>query len=118
MLRRLTRKTYPYYNNIRRKEKVSSGYNKELDELRALQTDSGAFLADLEARERGRTGIPNLRVAYNNVHGFYIEITNAHAKNQRFREPAGFRAKARKRPAAAWRPKHGENAKPRAPRSI
>ena len=59
---------------------IAGGYNKELDELRALQTDSGAFLAELEARERGRTGIPNLRVAYNNVHGFYIEITHAHAE--------------------------------------
>src|SRR5438445_10672623 len=58
---------------------IADGYNKELDELRALQTDSGTFLAELESRERARTGIPNLRVAYNNVHGFYIEITNAHA---------------------------------------
>jgi DNA mismatch repair protein MutS len=58
---------------------IANGYNKELDELRALQTDSGTFLAELESRERARTGIPNLRVAYNNVHGFYIEITNAHA---------------------------------------
>ncbi len=58
---------------------IADGYSKELDELRALQTDSGTFLAELEQRERARTGIPNLRVAYNNVHGFYIEITNAHA---------------------------------------
>ncbi|HET7763546.1 MAG TPA: DNA mismatch repair protein MutS [Burkholderiales bacterium] len=58
---------------------IADGYHDELDELRALQTDSGTFLAELEARERARTGIPNLRVAYNNVHGFYIEITNAHA---------------------------------------
>jgi DNA mismatch repair protein MutS len=58
---------------------IANGYNQELDELRVLQTDSGAFLASLETRERERTGIPNLRVAYNNVHGFYIEITNAHA---------------------------------------
>src|SRR2546430_2765246 len=58
---------------------IANGYNRELDELRALQTDSGTFLAELEGRERNRTGIPNLRVAYNNVHGFYIEITNAHA---------------------------------------
>ena len=58
---------------------IADGYHKELDELRALQTDSGTFLAELEQRERARTGIPNLRVAYNNVHGFYIEITNAHA---------------------------------------
>jgi DNA mismatch repair protein MutS len=58
---------------------IADGYHKDLDELRALQTDSGTFLAELEQRERARTGIPNLRVAYNNVHGFYIEITNAHA---------------------------------------
>src|SRR5438309_3668112 len=58
---------------------IADGYNKELDELRELQTDSGSFLAELEQRERARAGIPNLRVAYNSVHGFYIEITNAHA---------------------------------------
>src|SRR5882762_8931 len=58
---------------------IANGYSRELDELRALQTDSGEFLTELERRERARTGIPNLRVAYNNVHGFYIEITNAHA---------------------------------------
>src|SRR5712691_3824204 len=58
---------------------IADGYSKELDELRGLQTHSGKFLAELEQRERGRTGIPNLRVAYNNVHGFYIEITNAHS---------------------------------------
>src|SRR5882762_8494471 len=58
---------------------IANGYSRELDELRALQTDSGTFLAELESRERARTGIPNLRVAYNSVHGFYIEITNAHA---------------------------------------
>ncbi len=58
---------------------IADGYSRELDELRALQTDSGTFLTELEQRERSRTGIPNLRVAYNNVHGFYIEITNAHA---------------------------------------
>jgi DNA mismatch repair protein MutS len=58
---------------------IADGCSRELDELRALQTDSGTFLSELEARERARTSIPNLRVAYNNVHGFYIEITNAHA---------------------------------------
>jgi DNA mismatch repair protein MutS len=58
---------------------IADGYSEELDELRALQTHSGEFLAELERRERDRTGIANLRVAYNNVHGFYIEITNAHA---------------------------------------
>src|SRR6266851_3132744 len=66
---------------------IADGYNKELDELRELQTHSGKFLAELEQHERGRTGIPNLRVAYNNVHGFYIEITNAHAS----KVPADYR---------------------------
>ena len=66
---------------------IANGYSRELDELRALQTDSGTFLAELESRERARTGIPNLRVAYNSVHGFYIEITNAHAQ----KVPADYR---------------------------
>src|SRR5499426_1470294 len=58
---------------------IAAGYSAELDELRALQTNAGEFLVALEARERERTGIPNLRVEYNRVHGFYIEVTNAHA---------------------------------------
>jgi DNA mismatch repair protein MutS len=58
---------------------IAGGYSKELDELRTLQTRSGEFLAELEVRERSRTGIPSLRVAYNSVHGFYVEITNTHA---------------------------------------
>jgi DNA mismatch repair protein MutS len=58
---------------------IAAGYSAELDELRALQSNAGDFLVQLEARERQRTGIPNLRVEYNRVHGFYIEVTNAHA---------------------------------------
>jgi len=58
---------------------IADGYAAELDELRRLQTHAGEFLAALEARERERTGIPNLRVAYNHVHGYYIEVTNAQA---------------------------------------
>jgi DNA mismatch repair protein MutS len=58
---------------------IADCYNPELDELRAMQTNNGEFLIALEARERERTGIPNLKVEYNRVHGFYIEITNAHA---------------------------------------
>ena len=56
---------------------IADGYSADLDELRALQTHSGDFLAQLEVRERERTGIPNLRVEYNRVHGFFIEVTNA-----------------------------------------
>ena len=51
---------------------------RELDELRAIDANCGAFLVALEARERERTGIANLKVEYNRVHGFYIEVTNAH----------------------------------------
>ncbi len=58
---------------------IAPGYSAELDELRALQTNAGEFLVALEGRERERTGIPNLRVEYNRVHGYYIEVTNAHA---------------------------------------
>jgi DNA mismatch repair protein MutS len=58
---------------------IADGYRAELDELRQLQTNAGAFLVELEKREKDRTGIPNLRVAYNQVHGYYIEVTNSHA---------------------------------------
>ncbi len=54
---------------------IADGVDADLDELRGLQRDSGEFLAALELRERTRTGIQNLRVEYNRVHGFYIEIT-------------------------------------------
>ena len=52
------------------------GFDAELDELRGLSENAGQFLVDLETRERARTGITNLRVEYNRVHGFYIEVTN------------------------------------------
>ncbi len=52
------------------------GFDAELDELRALSENAGQFLIDLETRERARTGIANLRVEYNKVHGFYIEVTH------------------------------------------
>lgn len=55
---------------------IAPGYNAQLDELRQLSTDTGQFLIDLETRERERTGIPNLRVEFNKVHGFFIEVTN------------------------------------------
>jgi DNA mismatch repair protein MutS len=57
---------------------IADGYNADLDELRRLQTDAGSFLVELEKREKERTGIPNLRVAYNSVHGYYIEVTSSH----------------------------------------
>ena len=55
---------------------IANGYDTELDELRSLSENAGQFLVDLETRERERTGITNLRVEYNKVHGFYIEVTH------------------------------------------
>ncbi|GAO37499.1 DNA mismatch repair protein MutS [Sulfuricella sp. T08] len=58
---------------------IATGYDAELDELRAIQSNCGAFLLALEARERERSGITNLKVEYNRVHGFYIEVTRSQA---------------------------------------
>ncbi len=66
---------------------IADGYDTELDELRAIHDNGGAFLVTLEARERERTGIANLKVEYNRVHGFYIEVGNAHVE----KIPADFR---------------------------
>jgi len=57
---------------------IKSGFNAELDELRNLSTSSKDYLAQLQSRERERTQIPSLKVAYNKVFGYYIEISNAH----------------------------------------
>ena len=59
---------------------IADGYDAELDELRGLQSDCGTFLLDMEARERERTGIGNLRVEYNKVSGFYIEVSRSQAE--------------------------------------
>ncbi|MCA1979153.1 MAG: DNA mismatch repair protein MutS [Thiobacillus sp.] len=59
---------------------IADGFDADLDELRALTRDAGAFLLDLEARERTRTGIATLKVEYNKVHGFYIEVSRAQAE--------------------------------------
>ncbi len=56
---------------------IRDGFDPELDELRAIQGDCGAFLLEMEQRERARTGIANLRVEFNRVHGFFIEVTQA-----------------------------------------
>ncbi|MEM4986033.1 DNA mismatch repair protein MutS [Collimonas sp. H4R21] len=55
---------------------IAAGFDAELDELRGLSENAGQYLVDLETRERARTGIANLRVEYNKVHGFYIEVTH------------------------------------------
>ncbi|UDM16752.1 DNA mismatch repair protein MutS [Vogesella sp. XCS3] len=56
---------------------INHGYHADLDELRAIQTDCGDFLLALELREKERTGISTLKVEFNRVHGFYIEVSKA-----------------------------------------
>ena len=58
---------------------IADGYDTELDELRGLANDSGEFLIRMESRERERTGLSNLRVEFNRVHGFFIEVSRAQA---------------------------------------
>jgi len=60
---------------------IADGFDAELDELRGIQTNCGDFLLALETRERARSGISTLKVEYNRVHGFYIEVTHAQAAN-------------------------------------
>jgi len=57
---------------------IRAGYSARLDALRAAAAEGREWLADFEARERERTGIPNLRVRYNQVFGFFIEVTKSH----------------------------------------
>ncbi|MEM7304832.1 MAG: DNA mismatch repair protein MutS, partial [Pseudomonadota bacterium] len=60
---------------------IAEGYDSELDELRTLHTHADDYLLELEQREQQTTGISTLKVAYNRVHGYYIEITKAQAIN-------------------------------------
>ncbi|MFQ3248868.1 MAG: DNA mismatch repair protein MutS [Glaciecola sp.] len=58
---------------------IAEGYSEELDELRALSKGATDFLDQLEIKERERTGIPTLKVNYNRVHGFFIEVSRANS---------------------------------------
>ena len=64
-------------NHIRDGGVIADGFDAELDELRNIQTHCGDFLLALETREREATGINTLKVEYNRVHGFYIEVSQA-----------------------------------------
>jgi len=57
---------------------IRAGYSPELDEIRATAEDARRYLAALEQRERERTGLRSLKVGYNRVFGYYIEVSNAH----------------------------------------
>ena len=56
---------------------IASGYDAELDELRNLRENAGGFLLKLEEQEKARTGLSTLKVGYNRVHGYFIEISRA-----------------------------------------
>jgi len=58
---------------------IREGYSAELDEFRRMARDGKDWLARYQAQEITRTGIPSLKVGYNSVHGYYLEVTNAHA---------------------------------------
>ncbi len=58
---------------------IANGYDSELDELRNLSANAGQFLVDLEVKEKARTGISTLKVGYNRVHGYYIEVSKGQA---------------------------------------
>ncbi len=60
---------------------IAAGYDQALDELRNISEHAGQYLMGLEQRERERTGIATLRVNYNRVHGYYIEVSRAQAAN-------------------------------------
>ncbi|NOZ38521.1 MAG: DNA mismatch repair protein MutS, partial [Gammaproteobacteria bacterium] len=60
---------------------IAPGYDPALDELRGLQANAGQFLSELEQRERQRSGVNGLKVGYNRVHGYYIEVSRLHSEN-------------------------------------
>jgi len=59
---------------------IATGFDAELDELRSIDAGCAQFLVDLEQRERARSGVANLKVEYNRVHGFYIEVSRAQSE--------------------------------------
>lgn len=58
---------------------IADGFDEELDDLRAISANADQYLLDLETREKERSGIPTLKLGYNRVHGYYIEISKAQA---------------------------------------
>jgi len=60
---------------------IASGYNHELDKLRTIRDNINDVLSEMESKERKRSGIATLKIGYNKVHGFFIEVSRAQAKN-------------------------------------
>jgi DNA mismatch repair protein MutS len=65
-------------NNLNKGKVIGEGVSAELDELRKIAYSGKKYLADLQQRESERTGIPSLKISFNNVFGYYIEVRNAH----------------------------------------
>ncbi|HLA71050.1 MAG TPA: DNA mismatch repair protein MutS [Steroidobacteraceae bacterium] len=65
---------------LREGDVIAPGYDAELDELRRISTHTDEFLLELEQRERERSGIPSLKLSYNRVSGFFIEVNRSHAE--------------------------------------
>ena len=68
-------------NNVRKEKDspiyIKKGFSKEIDELKDVKTNGRSLIAQMEAMEKERTGIKNLKIAYNKVFGYYIEVTNS-----------------------------------------
>ena len=96
---------------------IRAGYDAELDELRDLRDGGKQYIASLQQRERERTGITSLKVGYNKVFGYYLEVTNAHAAEGARRLRAAADADRRRalrhpgaqglRGAGSWAPRSG-----------
>lgn len=81
LLERLRYQLYPDAPSVLGKGQViASGYNEELDELRTLLKDGQKYLLDLQQREAEKTGIASLKVGFNNVFGYYLEVRNTYKK--------------------------------------
>jgi DNA mismatch repair protein MutS len=63
--------------SVREGDIIKEGYHEEVDRLRNAKTEGKSWLADLEAKEREKTGIKNLKIKYNKVFGYYLEVTNS-----------------------------------------
>ena len=64
--------------SVREGDIIKTGYHEEVDHLRSAKTEGKSWLADLEASEREKTGIKNLKIKYNKVFGYYLEVTNSY----------------------------------------
>lgn len=63
---------------VREGEIIKDGYNSDVDKYRKAKTEGKTWLAELEAKERDKTGIKNLKIKYNKVFGYYLEVTNSY----------------------------------------